>query len=278
MQQSTALPVLRMLPTKSLVPHEDCDPRRVKKLSKRILEEGILKNPPVVAQISGSDKYVVLDGANRSMAFAEVRVKHIVAQVVSYDDPGVDLDTWYHVVSDMDESKFEAALQAIEGLKLISCSLEDARQSMLDGAALSYIVTERQVRKLISVDNKFNSRMELLKELVGAYRGKADIFRASNDIWEIQKPFYPQIIALVIFSRLKPLDILNAGKTGERVPSGITRHIIPTRALNINIPIGILMSDWTIDQKREWLNEWWMERMGANSIRYYAESTFSFNE
>jgi len=278
MQQSTALPVLRMLPTKSLVPHEDCDPRRVEKLSKRILEEGILKNPPVVAQIPTLDKYVVLDGANRAMAFAEVGVKHIVAQVVSYDDPGVDLDSWYHVVSGMEEGKLEAALHSIDGLELISCSLEDARRSMLDGEALSYIVAKRQVRKLISVDRSVISRMELLKGLVGAYRGKADIYRASNDIWEIQKPFYPEIIALVIFSRLKPEDILNAGKSGERVPSGITRHIIPTRALNINIPIGILMSDWTLDQKRDWMDEWWMERMAANAIRYYAESTFSFNE
>ena len=43
MHQSTALPDLRMLPTSLLVPHEDCDPRRVERLSKRLLEEGIVE-------------------------------------------------------------------------------------------------------------------------------------------------------------------------------------------------------------------------------------------
>ena len=119
MQNSTALPELRMLPTTALVPHEDCDPRRVDALSRRVLEEGILKNPPIVAEVSGTDCYVVLDGANRTMAFAEAGVHHIVAQVVSYDDPGVSLDTWYHVVSGMRLAEFEGDLVEIVGMKLL---------------------------------------------------------------------------------------------------------------------------------------------------------------
>ncbi len=101
MQDSSALPDLRVLPTRSLLPHEVSDPRRVEKLSKRILEGGILKNPPIVAAIPGAAQFVVLDGANRTAAFAHVGINHIIAQVVSYDDPGVVLDTGYHVVSGM---------------------------------------------------------------------------------------------------------------------------------------------------------------------------------
>ncbi len=97
MRESTELPVLRMLPTDSLVPHEDCDPSRVERLGQRIQKEKLLKNPPIVTEIPGSDRYVVLDGANRVMVFVELGIPHIVAQLVSYDDPGVRVDTWYHV-------------------------------------------------------------------------------------------------------------------------------------------------------------------------------------
>jgi len=38
------------------------------------------------------------------------------------------------------------------------------------------------------------------------------------------------------------------------------------------------MADWSFDKKKLWMDEWMMERMSANAIRYYAESTFSFNE
>lgn len=120
--------------------------------------------------------------------------------------------------------------------------------------------------------------LRLLSDIVGVYKGKADIFRASNDIWEKQVPYYPDITALVIFPQLRPGDILEAARNRERIPSGITRHIIPNRALNINIPLDVLAADWTLERKREWLQGWMMERMAANAIRYYAESTFSFDE
>jgi hypothetical protein len=48
--------------------------------------------------------------------------------------------------------------------------------------------------------------------------------------------------------------------------------------LNTNIPIAAMDNDWAKEKKDDWLHDWLMERMAANSIRYYAESTFSFNE
>jgi len=278
MQQSTALPVLQMLPSELLVTHEDSDPRRVERLSQRLLEEGLLKNPPIVTSIPDDDRYMIMDGANRCSAFRAVGIPHIVTQVVSYDDPGVMLDTWYHVISGMALEKFEAALAAVEFMELKDCSLEQARAELNGERPLAYIVSEQGVRQVRPVGKTYVPAMKVLHAIVGVYRGKADIFRASNDIWEIQKPYYPEITALAIFPRVRPQDLLEVAKNGEKIPSGITRHIIPARALNINIPIGILMADWPLERKRAWLDDWWMDRMGANAIRYYAESTFSFNE
>lgn len=278
MHQSTALPDLRMLPTANLVPHEDCDPRRIERLSKRLLEEGILKNPPVVAPIPGGDKYVVLDGANRVMSFVQAGISHIVAQLVDYGDPGVILDTWYHVVAGMEIDAFEEALTQVCRMQLEPCSLIEARRALEVDAAAAYIVCESGVRKVLPSPACLSRDMQLLGGLVDAYKGKADIFRASNDVWELQKPYYPQITALVIFPRLHPADILAAAQNGYKIPSGITRHVIPARALNINVPIGILMTDWPLDRKADWLRDWLMGRMAANAIRYYAEATFSYNE
>lgn len=278
MQDSKVLPDLRVFPTALLVPHEDVDPRRTEKLSLRLLEEGLLKNPPIVAEISESNRYVVLDGANRVMAFALLKIPHIVAQLVQYDDPEVIVDTWYHVVAGMPVEVFERGLTEMVGLDLVDCDLNEARRAMENEEALAYLVCESGVRKALSPQGRHHRDLRLLHEIVGVYNGKADIFRASNDIWEIQKPYYPGITALVIFPRMKPADILHAAQNDYHVPSGITRHIISARALNINIPMGIMMMDWPLERKEHWLNEWLMGRMAANAIRFYAESTFSFNE
>jgi hypothetical protein len=118
----------------------------------------------------------------------------------------------------------------------------------------------------------------LLKEIVGAYVGLAEIYRASNDDWELQEPYYPEITALVIFPQLQPADILAAARNGQCVPSGITRHVIPNRALNANLDIDVMLADWSHERKQAWLKDWLMMKMEKNAIRYYAESTFSFDE
>lgn len=278
MTDSTVLPDLQMMPTERLVPHEDCDPRRIERLSQRLLQEGILKNPPIVTPIPDSQNYMVLDGANRTLAFAALRIPHVVVQLVSYENPGVRLDTWHHVVSGMPLDEFEAGLAAITGMQLHPCTLEEARRALENGEALAYVVCASGVRMVPCPAGCRVGDLRLLGDLVKAYKGRADIFRASNDVWEKQVPFYPKITALVVFPRLRPEDLLQAAQNGYRIPSGITRHIIPYRALNINIPLEVLQANWTLERKREWLHEWLMERMAANAIRYYEESTFSFNE
>jgi hypothetical protein len=267
-----------MLPTGLLVPHEDYDPRRIDKLSQRLHEEGVLKNPPIAAAIPGEARYVVLDGANRVMSLTQMGIPHIVAQIVSYDDAGICLDTWYHVVSGMALDEFEDGLAQVAGMQLVECTLLEARQALDFGLAAAYIITQEGVRKVPCPPGCQPHDLGLLNALVEAYKGKADIYRASNDSWELQAPTYPRITALVVFPRYRPQDVLLAAQGAYRFPSGITRHVIPNRALNINIPLVVLAANWSLEQKREWLQGWLMERLAANAIRYYAEPTFSFNE
>ena len=278
MRDSTALPRLEMLATDALVLHEECDPRRVEKLCQRIREDGHLKHPPIVAALTGTDRFVVLDGANRTMSLRTLGVPHVVAQVVSYGDPGVELSTWHHVVAGMPLAEFEAGLTRVTGLKLHDCSLDDARAAIATGDAAAYIVCASGVRKVYSENGSRARDIHLLNDLVGVYKGRADIFRASNDIWEIQSPFYPGITALIVFPPYSPADIMMLARRGEMVPTGVTRHAIPNRALYINIPLNILGADWTLERKREWLDQWLMEQMAANAIRYYSESTFLFGQ
>jgi len=291
LRDSTVLPVLRMLPVSMLVSHEDVDPRRTEKLSQRLLDEGRLKNPPVVASIPATDQFVILDGANRAMAFVQMGIPHIVAQVVSYADPGVVLDTWYHVVSGMPLAEFEERLIKVTGMQLDACSLIEARQALSTNDAAAYIIcasgvrvvrnSERHIHQLNGRSDSapiFSADIHLLNRICDAYKGRADIHRASNDIWEIQTPYYPRITALVVFPRFTPSDILSIALNGEKVPTGITRHIISPRAININIPLGVLWAGWPIEQKEKWLHDWLMERMASNAIRYYAEATFTFDE
>jgi hypothetical protein len=278
MQESTHLPDLRILPITRLRLHESCDERRVAALNQRLLAEGRLKNPPIVTQVAESEDFMVLDGANRVSALSQLSVPHIVVQVVSYDDPGVMLTTWHHVVAGLSDEAFAAALDAVPNLCREATTLERARQALAIGDAVGYIVDPEQVYMVRHQEGSGGNGIRLLNGLVGAYKGKADIFRASNDDFEKQAPMYPNITALVVFPGYRPADLIALVRQGEVVPSGITRHVIPERALRINIPLSLLASDQTLAEKEAWLRQWWRARLDSNAIRFYAESTFLFDE
>src|SRR5688500_1632021 len=105
-QRHYTIPDLRMLPVEALVPHEHADWKRVSRLEVRLRNDGFLKNPPIVAPIPGTDKFVVLDGANRTGAVANLGLPHILAQVVDYKSDAVQLLTWYHLITGRDPSTF----------------------------------------------------------------------------------------------------------------------------------------------------------------------------
>ena len=65
---SGGFPDLRIVPVSDLLLHEDVDLERVARLLDRLSADGILRNPPIVASLDGSDRYLLLDGANRVSA------------------------------------------------------------------------------------------------------------------------------------------------------------------------------------------------------------------
>src|SRR5438067_8587497 len=100
------IPDLRLLPAGSLVLHEHADDKRVARLEARLRTDGFLKNPPVVAPIPGTNRYVVLDGANRTTAIARIGCPHVLVQLVDYKSDRVQLQTLHHLITGRDPATF----------------------------------------------------------------------------------------------------------------------------------------------------------------------------
>ena len=63
-------------------------------------------------------------------------------------------------------------------------------------------------------------------------------------------------------------------QAGAVLPAGISRHVIPGRALRINVPID----NTPLEEKQAWLEAWLRQRRAGHGVRYYAEPTFLFDE
>jgi hypothetical protein len=272
------LPDLRILPLDALVPHERTDPRRVTPLLKRLQNEAVLRNPPIVAPFNdGEGRFVVLDGANRTTAFRQLGVPHIVAQVVPYDH--VQLHVWHHVITQCSLSNLLDAIRGIVGLEVRESDLMSARAALARREAIAFVSCEQTHKTdVISGGSDVVGRTELLIRLVDVYEGCARVQRTTSDTLADARKSFPDASAVVVFPRYEPAEIIDLARTGVMLPAGITRHVLPLRALRLNFPMELLCCDLTLAQKQGQLSEWIHERVKNRQVRAYSEPTVMFDE
>jgi hypothetical protein len=272
------LPDLRILPLAQLVPHEKTDARRVNPLIERLKSESVLNNPPIVAPFgNGDSRFVVLDGANRTSAFAALGVPHILAQVVNYET--VELKVWHHVITNCGMDDLLEMLCGIAGLSIRQADLMSARAALARREALAFISCDRtpQTDLLVGGDD-LRSRTDLLNKLVDAYESCSKVQRTTSDNLLEARNAFPDASAVVVFPRYEPAEIVDLARTGVRVPAGITRHVLPLRALRLGYPMEVLRGAQPISQKQAHLSEWIYDRVQNRRVRTYTEATVLFDE
>jgi hypothetical protein len=293
------LPDLRILPLDALVPHERTDPRRVNPLLERLKTEDVLRNPPIVAPFDEAGKrFVVLDGANRTTAMRALGVPHVLAQVVDYAQ--VQLFVWHHAITQCSMEDLLGQIRTIPGLHIREGDLMSARAALARREALAFISWdllplpggeragvsgpprgqrgEAQRADILIGGHDVRERTELLNILVDMYEGCSKVQRTTSDNLSEVREAYADASAVVVFPRYEPAEIVDLARTGVMLPAGITRHVLPLRALRLNYPMDVLRSDAPLAQKQGHLSEWIHERVQGRRVRTYVEPTVMFDE
>jgi len=274
------LPDLRFVPVEALIPHEQHDPLRSAPLVERLRGQGVLRNPPIVTPLPlDDDRFVVLDGANRATAAAAAGLPHLVVQVVRYGDPGLRLMTWHHALAELSAAEFEQRLRAVPGLTLATAMLGHARAVLARREALALVAFPGGRALTLHGGGELPERNAVLNAVVDSYRGRARLHRVANDSLSDAEAEHPEMTALVVFPHFEPAEVLELATGGARLPAGITRHVIPWRALRLNVPLERLADRAeSAEDKNRWLSGWLREKVLQREVRFYQESTVLFDE
>jgi len=276
------MPDLRIVPSSLLVPHEREDESRAGRLSERLRGSGVLKNPPIVTEVRAAgrgDCLVVLDGANRVSAARASDLPHFLVQVVRYDDPSIQLMTWHHALSGFPAEQLKRDLATIPGLTLQRETLGHARALLARREAIAYVVIEEDRVVTLCGDRALQEQNALLNSVVDLYRNRVPFYRVARDSLSEARARFRDVTALLVFPRFHPDEILDIATSGARLPAGITRHVIPGRALRVNVPLEILSDpERSLDEKNRWLKTWIEDRVAQKNVRFYEESTVLFDE
>ncbi|HEY2982108.1 MAG TPA: hypothetical protein VGJ22_13070 [Anaerolineales bacterium] len=272
-----SLPQLKILPLNRLILHEDHDRQRTLPLLKRLRAQGILRNPPVVMPLADrSQRYMVLDGANRVTALQEMDFPHIVAQVVEAGQTQVGLQTWNHVVWGMSARTLLAHIRKVPGVTLKR--VDAARSVPAPTGPMIHIRLADGALYLAHLPAGLIGQVRALHGIVNCYKQRASLDRTSQTLINSFRRIYSDLTALIIFPRFDITTVLRLAGKKSVLPTGITRFTVSPRALHINYPLHELSSGKTLADKEAYLEEWLRDRVKEKGMRYYAEATFLFDE
>jgi hypothetical protein len=140
-----------------------------------------------------------------------------------------------------------------------------------------FLFPDRTVISLGGAED-LDERVVQLHSLTKVYHRFANFDRVSYVNLEDLKRNYRNLTALLSFRpfTLEDLEVLT--HWDKRVPSGITRILLPKRALRFNLQLEMLRAGLSLEDKESWLQQTILEKVADKSIRFYREPTFFFDE
>ncbi|HEX6221453.1 MAG TPA: hypothetical protein VF115_10180 [Acidimicrobiia bacterium] len=218
------VPMLRVVPLESIRRHEEVDPLRVERLERRISAEGIQVNPMVCIE-APSGELVLLDGATRTETLKRIGLSLAVVQIVERHT--VDLSTWHHVVRECTPDELLSVVEASPDL------------TMSENYGTPAIHPHEGPSQLVTGADGMSDNATL-SALVRTYIGQWRVTRTTDPRREHVATSYPGWAAIIEFPIVTVEDVMAAAVGNDLLPAGVTRFLVPNRALRLNVPLDHL--------------------------------------
>lgn len=242
---------LRVVPIERLILHEAHDPARLARLSQRMREEGVQRNPVIVSR--HAENYLVLDGAHRFQALKGLGSKFILVQLA---EPPEIIESWGHVM-DLD---IASMLSGLEEVEVSDANLWLARVETSSGEEIY----------LRSSGKGLAAEVEALWALQNLYP-EGVVNRVDSEA-PVEVDAGEAIVRYRSFTPGELAEIVGLGKV---LPAGITRFRVHERVLGVRFPLEKLY-DGDPEERGEELETFVRKLWNENRIRYYGEPVVLF--
>lgn len=253
--------MLRVVPLARIRRHEEVDPLRVARLRDRIQEDRTQLNPMVCTKAPGGE-LVLLDGATRTEALKSIGLEHAVVQLVDSEEVG--LETWHHVIRHVPPLDVVAAISARPEVLLSE-----------DQGTPRIVVAEQGARSVLGTGASPNAT---LTALVSSYVGRWTVSRVTDPDQETIAWRFPDWSVIVEFPALNVEHVMKAAVGDDLLPAGVTRFLVPERALRLNIDLSVLAGPGSTEVKQQALDSLLAARARAGRIRRYEETIVIFDD
>jgi len=270
---------IALAPINKLSLHEETISRLVDEIFSSIIRDKIIKNPVIVDKGS----FVVLDGMHRVEAARKAGCLRMPVCLLDYFNPLIKVGVWYRAFNgeNLIDTLQEEALKL--NFNLIELNFKEAKEALLNRqASVSFLTREKCF--IIEWRKNLKKAYEIVKLIEGKLveAGKKVNYETELDA---EKKLLDKLVEMVMaVPPVNKEDVINFGLKGLVFPHKVTRHVIPARPMEINVPLK-----WLIDESMsleeannlliEFLSKRRIERIPPGSLfegRRYEEEIFLF--
>jgi L-serine kinase (ADP) len=276
---------LEVAPVKALCHHEEIIPEAARKLVLEFRNWANLQNPIIV-----DENHIVLDGNHRLFAFRKLNFKHIPVCKIDYFNESARLRYWFRLLGRVDNLASVTKTLSDMGGSIRQLKDREALRETLEKDSFCCGIQQGDFFAFISFPedivydavSAYNALEELQSRLIGT--GIEVEYIPCQPVCDGDFCDAPDRGEVVLWTpRITKEMVVAAAKDEKVFAPKATRHLIPARPLNVNVPIHWFKEDVSLEDINDRFNKFLqgkhLKRFGPGQVingRYYEEELFVF--
>ena len=271
---------IAILDIDALLLHEEPIPELLERLVASIKNDGCLNHPIIV----DSESLLVLDGVHRVAALKKLKCKRVPACLVDYENPAIQVFSWYRAIKGANAVK-----QLLAQVKHIGCNVEKVNQINENDIGVSPVVaTIKTLDESFLVSFQFEELKEAYEVIECIEKRLKTIgleIKYETEFDAQQRLTQHQVDAVLLIPKLTKQVIIEAARSGNIFAHKASRHIIPARPMRVCVPLNLLKTNRSLSEINEMLKSMLQrkrfKRIPSGSVfegRRYEEDLYVFEE
>ncbi len=237
---------------KKLHIHEEIIPEILDWLVEKIKKDKFFKDPIIVDEKT----LVVLDGMHRVAATEKLGFPYIPVCLVDYDNPNIKLGSWCRIVK-KGPGNFDNILEIIRslGFSLQEVQRDEIFDLLKERKAVSIATYGEKYISIVYPEKDIKKIYDLIKKIEEKLKEEGYEIGYVTEDEALSMASKKEVIASLITPTVTKQEVREVALRGEVFTHKTTRHVIPARPLNINIPLNWLTGEISLEEARKKLVE-----------------------
>ncbi len=224
--------------------HEEIIPEKMLELVAKMPGDGVFIHPIIV----DSNSLVVLDGMHRVAAARKIGFRYIPVCLVDYGNPHIQIGCWYRMFGGLrDASEAEAAFRR-EGMTSTPQPYEVAHGLVEGRKAITAAFSSDWSLVATAHAGGIKERYDAIKRMETRLQEAGHRMGYSTDRDAPSKISAGEYQAGLMTPTVTKKEVVETALAGKVFSQKTTRHIIPARPMNVNVPIAWLRGDLSLEE------------------------------